>query len=78
MAFDRELTASHPCHWVLLSRLNAVFTVSPRDGQVSGILITVKQQPEVLKDDLMALCEVSATLLLSLLVIAFHFYILFF
>lgn len=55
-----------------------MFTVSPRDGQVSGILITVKQQPEVLKDDLMALCEVSATLLLSLLVIAFHFYILFF
>lgn len=76
MAFDRELTASHPCHWVLLSRLNAVY--SEPWGQVPGILITVKQQPEVLKDDLMALCEVSATLLLSLLVIAFHFYILFF
>lgn len=69
---------SHPCHRELLSRLDVVSAHYDPQAQVSGILMSVKCQPEICKGDLMVLCEVPTPLLLSLLVITIHFCVLLF
>lgn len=73
--FQQELTVSHPCHREPCPgyRRDPVLVSREPWAQVSGILISVKYQPETFKGGLMAHHEVPAPLLLSLLVIPVHF-----